>query len=63
MKDRRAIALLALLATACGQNKTLPGVSPYSPHDDAVFECLPNLDGVLESGDVLLGVGFHQLAD
>lgn len=57
MKDRRAIALLALLATACGQNKTLPGVSPYSPHDDAVFECLPNLDGVLESGELPVAIG------
>ena len=48
---------LAVPLVGCGENRTLPGPRPYSPGADPTFECLPNLDGVLESGELPVALG------
>jgi len=53
-----ALAALALSSlTGCGENRTFPGASPYAPGAEPTFECLPNLDGVLESGEMPVAIG------
>jgi len=48
---------LSLLLAGCGENRTLPGTPPYAPGGDPAFECLPNLDGALESGELPIAIG------
>jgi hypothetical protein len=47
----RARLTMLVLAAGCGTNLTPPGDLDAGP---AVFECLPNLDGVLEAGELPL---------
>ena len=49
--------VLALCLVACGENRTFPGPTPFSPGEDPAFECLPNLDGVLEAGELPVQIG------
>ncbi|MBX3268679.1 MAG: hypothetical protein KF729_00365 [Sandaracinaceae bacterium] len=49
--------LCAPILGACGENRTLPGPRPYAPGAEPRFECLPNLDGVLEAGELPIAVG------
>jgi len=49
--------IAALLLAACGPNETLPGVTPYAPGAEPRVECLPNLDGVLEAGELPIALG------
>lgn len=54
---RAALASLLVCALAsCGDNRTFTGPSPYAPGTEPTFECLPNLDGVLESGELPLAL-------
>ena len=53
----RALLVLSLLLAGCGENRTLPGTTPYAPGEDPAFECLPNLDGALESGELPIAIG------
>lgn len=48
--------LLMVFALGCGENRTFTGPSPYAPGVEPTFECLPNLDGVLESGELPLAL-------
>ena len=54
-----SLALLAALAlfAGCGQNKTFPGPTPFAPGEEPGFTCLPNLDGVLEAGELPVLIG------
>lgn len=53
-----ALAPLALAAlAACGQNRTFPGPTPHAPGAEPTFECLPNLDGTLEAGELPVAIG------
>lgn len=50
------LLLLGLLA-GCGENRTFPGPTPYAPGEEPRFTCVPNLDGVLEAGEVPVLIG------
>ena len=50
-------ALLLLLSSGCGENQTFPGPTPYSPGAEPAFECLPDLNGSLESGELPVAIG------
>lgn len=52
----RALALLLLLS-ACGPNRTFPLAEPDAPGAEERFACLPNLDGVLEAGELPIALG------
>jgi hypothetical protein len=45
-------ALAALLLLGCGENLTPRGAEPFAPGDEPRFTCLPNLDGLLEAGEL-----------
>ena len=53
----RATVALAVLISACGENRTPPGPSPWAPGEEAGFTCLPNLDGALEAAELPIAIG------
>ena len=58
MSRRVVVATLGLtLALACGPNRTFPGPTPDVPGEEEGFTCLPNLDGVLEAGELPVALG------
>jgi hypothetical protein len=50
---RASLLLSALLLSACGTNLTPPGDVDGGP---AVFECLPNLDGIIDAAELPLAL-------
>ncbi|MGE0785957.1 MAG: hypothetical protein AB7S26_09735 [Sandaracinaceae bacterium] len=59
--NTRLTSILALAAIAlvpgCGENRTLPGPSFYAPGTEPGLACIPNLDGMLEAGEVTVAIG------
>ena len=48
----RPLLALALLALACGENRTFPQKAAYQPEAVTPLACLPNLDGKIEAGEL-----------
>lgn len=55
--SRFVLSALAILALGCGENRTLPGPTPYAPGAEPTFACLPDLDGELEAGELPIALG------
>jgi hypothetical protein len=44
--------LVAIALLGCGQNLTPSGLTPFAPGEEAPLACTPNVDGVLEAGEI-----------
>lgn len=52
--------LLIALIVACDSNQTFPDRGMFMPGDGGVLECIPNLDGVIDSHELQPAVGVPQ---
>jgi hypothetical protein len=48
---------LFILLLGCSENLTPPGLTPYAPGTEPPLACAPNLDGVLEAGELPIAFG------
>ena len=54
------LVLLLLPVVACDSNQTFPDRGMIMPGDGGVLECIPNLDGVIDSRELQPAVGVPQ---
>lgn len=54
----RALILIALVA--CDTNQTFPDRGVFMPGDGGALECIPNLDGVIDSHELQPAIGVPQ---
>jgi len=62
--QRALIPFTLLCLAACGENRTIPSKDTYVAPSVAPLECVPNLDGKIEVGELkaAIGIPVHYLA-